>query len=180
MKKKWLAAAGLSLLVLSSVNMALADKPIKLFINGKEIRSDVAPYDDKGRVMVPIRSVAEALDADVKWDGKTNSVIIEQRNQPGPVQSTISTGSYLDAIMWGGVTYRKSLEEVDSDDIGAKIGEVKFQIVGSGKDPSYQMQDGDATFLPKGTVLHEVKNTTSIAASVDGKWILYTVLPVQK
>jgi len=179
MKKKWLVVAGLSVWVLSSVNLALADNPIKLFVSGKEIRSDVAAFDDKGRVMVPIRSVAEALDANVTWDGKTNSVIVEKRDQPDSSSGTISTGSYLDAIMWGEVTYRKSSEAIDSNDVGARIGEIKFQIVGSGKDSSYQMQDGDATFLPKGTPIHEVENSANIAANVEGKWILYTVLPVQ-
>ena len=37
---------------------------------------DTAPYLFNGRTMVPVRAVAEALDAKVEWDDATWTVII--------------------------------------------------------------------------------------------------------
>lgn len=43
---------------------------IKLIVNGRIIEADVAPQLVSDRVLVPIRSVAEALGANVQWDEK--------------------------------------------------------------------------------------------------------------
>ncbi|ALS29081.1 copper amine oxidase [Paenibacillus sp. 32O-W] len=80
MKKKLsLVLSGTILAVALVSGAAVASGPIKLFVNGKEIRSDVAPVVEKGRVLVPIRWVAEALGADVKWDKNSQSVRIEDQ-----------------------------------------------------------------------------------------------------
>jgi hypothetical protein len=55
---------------------AIADSPIKLFIDGEIIQCDVAPQIINGRVMVPARFVAEPLGASVVWDEGGRAVII--------------------------------------------------------------------------------------------------------
>ncbi|MBP1934948.1 stalk domain-containing protein [Ammoniphilus resinae] len=51
-----------------------ATSPVKLVINGKEVKSEVAPQLMKGRALVPIRAVAEGLGYGVAWNDSQNSV----------------------------------------------------------------------------------------------------------
>ncbi|WP_422880291.1 copper amine oxidase N-terminal domain-containing protein [Moorella sulfitireducens] len=57
---------------------AFGANPIKLIVNGQEIKPDVPPHLIGGRTMVPIRWVAEALGADVQWDYKNQQVTVNQ------------------------------------------------------------------------------------------------------
>ncbi len=77
MKKKWLIA-GIGVVILISVfaTMSFASNPIRLFVNGKEIKADVMPQIINGRTMVPVRWVAEALGADVQWEETKNGGIV--------------------------------------------------------------------------------------------------------
>lgn len=59
-----------------------ASDNIRIFVNGKEIYSDVPPQVIGGRTMVPVRFVAEALNADVKWDQSTGAVNVNTENRP--------------------------------------------------------------------------------------------------
>lgn len=78
MKRNWLIFLAVVVLVGLFAGLALAaDSPLKIIVNGKEVKSDVPPQLVNGRTMVPIRSVAEALGAKVVWDEKTNSVRID-------------------------------------------------------------------------------------------------------
>jgi len=63
-------------LLLATTSFALADQPIKLWINGKIINCDVPPQSINGRVLVPARFVAEALGAQVGWDAGSQTVLI--------------------------------------------------------------------------------------------------------
>ena len=45
-------------------------------VSGKEIELDVPPQLVESRTLVPVRAVAESLDAEVKWEGDTQTVII--------------------------------------------------------------------------------------------------------
>jgi len=67
-----------AVLVDSSSNQIdeLIDNTIRLFVAGKQIEPDVKPQIINSRVMVPIRWVAEALGAEVAWDGKSRTVTI--------------------------------------------------------------------------------------------------------
>jgi len=56
--------------------VAIAAESVKIFVNGKEIKSDVPPQIINNRTMVPIRVVSETLGATVNWDGATRSVYI--------------------------------------------------------------------------------------------------------
>ncbi len=67
-----LTIAGLLLMT----GTALATDPIKLIVNGVETKTDVPPQIVKGRTLVPIRTVAESLNMNVRWDDDTKTVHI--------------------------------------------------------------------------------------------------------
>ncbi|OAJ73349.1 copper amine oxidase [Brevibacillus sp. SKDU10] len=54
---------------------------ITTLVDGKLITSDVKPFMQGGRALVPIRVISAALKADVKWDEKTRSVAITRGSQ---------------------------------------------------------------------------------------------------
>lgn len=47
---------------------------VTIIVNGKEIVSDVEPFIEDGRTMVPFRFVAEALGCNVMWDDPNQRV----------------------------------------------------------------------------------------------------------
>lgn len=55
---------------------AKADDDIKLWVDGKNVTTDVDPYIEDSRTLVPIRFVAEALGYDVGWDNDTRTVTL--------------------------------------------------------------------------------------------------------
>ena len=50
--------------------------------NGQYITLDTAPILLNGRTLVPVRAVAESLEATVEWRGEINTVVIEQKVLP--------------------------------------------------------------------------------------------------
>ena len=50
-------------------------------INGQTYQKDVAPVAIDGRTLVPLRAVMEAFSADVIWDQRTSSAIINTPNK---------------------------------------------------------------------------------------------------
>jgi hypothetical protein len=75
MKKKLIIALGLTGIIALSVSIgAYAANPIKLFINGKAIATDVQIV--KGSSYVPLKVVSESLGAEVKWDGVARTITI--------------------------------------------------------------------------------------------------------
>ena len=58
------------------LNDALAANEIKIFVNGNQLASDVAPIIENSRTLLPFRACAEALGADVQWIKSENSVIM--------------------------------------------------------------------------------------------------------
>jgi len=77
MKKKWLLITGAVILFSALTTAAFADKPIELVVNGWIVETDVAPQLINDRVMAPVRWVAEALGAKVRWEEETNTVCID-------------------------------------------------------------------------------------------------------
>lgn len=57
---------------------------IKVFVDGVKVTSDVEPFTYNGRVMLPVRAVAEAFKKPVEWDEKQKAVYIGQR-YPSPL-----------------------------------------------------------------------------------------------
>jgi hypothetical protein len=54
---------------------AQGDQPIKIILNGKELKTDVPPEIKDGRTMVPIRAIAEGLGMEVAWDEAADLII---------------------------------------------------------------------------------------------------------
>jgi len=76
--------------------------------NGVAIPLDAAPIHVQGRILVPLRFVAEALDNTVSWQAKDQTVRINTRDLPvvGSVQKLqwlLSTASYQDTRTLNGV-----------------------------------------------------------------------------
>lgn len=80
MKRKFLVISIVLILATFVTGMALAANPIKIIVNGREVKSDVAPFTKNGRTMVPIRLVSEALGANVEWNEDFQTVYINQQN----------------------------------------------------------------------------------------------------
>jgi hypothetical protein len=91
-KRKVLVLVSLALALL--LMGAAASQSIRLEINGKEVKSDVAPVIVDGRTLVPVRVVSETLGAKVAWDATTRTVkITSSRND------RLSTrGAILEAV----------------------------------------------------------------------------------
>lgn len=53
-----------------------ADQGIKIFLNGRELQSDVQPLIINDRTMVPIRVIAEGIGMQVEWDNQNRRVVI--------------------------------------------------------------------------------------------------------
>lgn len=81
MKKKFIL--GLSLLVISIPSLVLANSDIRLWVKGKIVKYDVAPYISESRTMVPIRVISENLGKVVTWnnDDKKISIKDEKGNE---------------------------------------------------------------------------------------------------
>jgi len=68
---------------------------IKVFINGQELESDVAPIIYHDRTMVPLRAIGEALGMEVEWDDVSRTVTIEGSALP---VSSVGGGSQIQPI----------------------------------------------------------------------------------
>lgn len=80
MKKWWTIPLCVVLLAFSTAAVSGLQE-IKLVVDGKEIQTDAAPQLINGRVFVPVRTVAEALDAEVEWNELNQSVTISRKTQ---------------------------------------------------------------------------------------------------
>ncbi len=60
-----------------------ADQTIRIFIDGQELYSDVAPIIENGRTLVPVAAISAGLGAEVKWLPNGRKVLISTK---GPIQ----------------------------------------------------------------------------------------------
>lgn len=77
--KKFIITATLMITLLFS-SITYAAKPITIELNGKEVKSEVAPFIQNERTLVPIRFISEALGCNVKWDANKNEITIESND----------------------------------------------------------------------------------------------------
>ena len=56
------------------INVSADDSKISIYVNEKELQCDVLPFIENGRTMVPMRKIFEALDAEVNWEGTTQTI----------------------------------------------------------------------------------------------------------
>jgi|GEM_PF-5515625 len=83
-----------------TVNITLGDTAIELYIgkisasvNENAAELDAAACIIEDRTFVPLRFIAEAMDADVDWDGEVRTVIIQTES---PLYAFIGNVGYLD------------------------------------------------------------------------------------
>lgn len=79
--------------------------------------------------------------------------------QPPPPQIAIE---WADVIQWNGNHYyldEEATQIYNEDLVGKEIGEVTFQVVVSPEEsnPTYQLNDGEATFLSEGSKIYSVQ-----------------------
>lgn len=108
MKKRWLVITGILVILMGFGAVALANSPIKILVDGKEIKTQVSPQVMEGRVMVPIRYIAEALGTNVEWNQNTRTVRIndeEKQNLKRRLEelesAVIPTSAKEAALSWG-------------------------------------------------------------------------------
>lgn len=53
---------------------------IKIIMNGSQLYTDVAPFIQEGRTLVPMRAIFEALDTEVTWDDTTKTATAKNDN----------------------------------------------------------------------------------------------------
>lgn len=70
-------------LSLGSIAIAAPDH-ISIVVDGVRIKPDVAPITVDGRVMVPLRFVAEGFGATVRWDQASQTVYIHTGREGVP------------------------------------------------------------------------------------------------
>lgn len=63
---------------------AAAGRTIRIFIDGQELHTDVAPIIENGRTLVPVAAISAGLGADVKWLPNGRKVLISTK---GPIQT---------------------------------------------------------------------------------------------
>ena len=64
-----------------SASAANSKNDIKIEINGKNVISDVSPFIEKDRTLVPIRVISENLGYEVGWDNKSKKVTVKNNEK---------------------------------------------------------------------------------------------------
>lgn len=54
--------------------IVLKESEIGVLVDGKRVNFDTPPVSRAGRTLVPLRAIFEALDAEVKWDAKSQTI----------------------------------------------------------------------------------------------------------
>lgn len=72
--KKTLTFVAAGMIAVFTATSAFATDVIKLNIDGNIVGGPVTPVSQKGRTLVPLRVIFEALDAEVTWDNATKTV----------------------------------------------------------------------------------------------------------
>lgn len=94
MKKKFIL--GLSLFALSIPSLVLANSDIRLWVKGKIVNSDVAPYISESRTMVPIRVISENLGKIVTWNNDDKKVTI--KDEKGNEFSLVINENFMENV----------------------------------------------------------------------------------
>lgn len=79
--KNFSATLALSISLIGSVSAAKVKNDIKIEINGKNILSDVSPFIERDRTLVPIRIISENLGYEVGWDNNSRKVTVKNNDK---------------------------------------------------------------------------------------------------
>ncbi|MDW7673611.1 MAG: ammonia-forming cytochrome c nitrite reductase subunit c552 [Bacillota bacterium] len=64
------------LLVVALAVPVMANQAAKVFVDGQELKTDVPPQNVNGRILVPLRAIAEGLGKTVDWNNETKTVTV--------------------------------------------------------------------------------------------------------
>ena len=86
MFRKMILAAVLALSItaatLGYIGGAVSSMPIGIYVNEREISTDVSPFIENGTTFVPVRSICNALRiSDIHWNDSNSTVTIKAENQ---------------------------------------------------------------------------------------------------
>ncbi|GGD49120.1 copper amine oxidase N-terminal domain-containing protein [Paenibacillus nasutitermitis] len=95
MKKIILAVATASLLTVSATTYAAA--PDKIFVKGEQIQSEVPLIVDKGRVLVPLRTITDSLGASVEWNQESKTATIRKWSETVKITAGKNIAYYIKA-----------------------------------------------------------------------------------
>ena len=66
-----------AILLITGCFASYAKSDIKLFVDGKQVVTDVAPAVVNNRTLVPVRAIAESFGSKVGWIAESKTVTIE-------------------------------------------------------------------------------------------------------
>ncbi len=84
------------------------EKPINLIIHGQNVETDVAPFIENGRTLVPIRVISETLGFKVDWVDEEQKVVIGDPNDTG-------SGNGLSLFIGSTTAYMSEYDTVELD-----------------------------------------------------------------
>lgn len=74
MKKSWLILSLIFLMLLPVARVYAQEQGIRVLADGGELKFDIPPVMENGRVLVPMRVIFEALGAEINWDNDSRTV----------------------------------------------------------------------------------------------------------
>ncbi|SHH28124.1 Copper amine oxidase N-terminal domain-containing protein [Anaerosphaera aminiphila DSM 21120] len=77
MKKKLFSLLLLFTLLLGISQPTNAQEPIKIWLNGEYLKTDVEPYIENNRTLVPVRVISENFGYEVLWDENSQKITIQ-------------------------------------------------------------------------------------------------------
>lgn len=77
MRKRFIGLITGCVLIAGITIGAFAAGSIQIFVDGRQIKTDVSPRIIQGRTMVPLRTVSEAIGAKVDWDSARQRVVVD-------------------------------------------------------------------------------------------------------
>ena len=95
-----LVAGLLNITVAPAAAAAAGEQAIKVEVDERLLAFDVSPFVEKGRVLVPARTLFEALGASVEWDGKSKTVTAEKDD----TVIKLTVGNKIASVTQRGVT----------------------------------------------------------------------------
>jgi hypothetical protein len=108
----------------------------------------------------PLESPTASTSSDVvTWTG-TDGLLACPPPKASRTPEAVSIIDWVDAVKFAGISYMpqgNAIPPIPPADLGAPYAQTQSQLEGHVHDPSYRLQDCDATILPEGTVFHEVR-----------------------
>lgn len=111
--------------MLVSPQIVRAEDNIKLWVDGNYVSSDISPYIEDDRTLVPIRVIAEALAYDVDWDNLERKITVS-KNEDNIImkvgsKQAIHNGEYTDLYKEPTITNSRAFLPIR--DVAERLGE---------------------------------------------------------